>query len=158
MLLTSRPREHVYPAREALPELRSEWLPRPTAEYELRLADHVDFASALGDRLRSRVSMQRVESDVFADTHTRESESDIWADMSVAQVAGRARDVLHGIAGTHEREFRQRLLTAFRQAIEYSGARYRKSTSWKTSSTWCWCATRACCTTPTSACVRPICK
>lgn len=123
LMLSSRTQRHAYPARVEVPELRSEWLPAPSSEYELRLADHVDFSPAiLADRLRNRIAVQRLESDVFAPVNLRESEQDVWADMSAEQVAGRAHDLLRGIADAHEREFRLRLLACFRRGIEKSGA------------------------------------
>lgn len=123
LMLAAKAQPHVYKARIEVPELRSEWLPPPSSEYELRLADHVDFGAAvLGDRSRNRVAMQRLEGDIFAPTNMREDERDIWAEMSAAQVAERAHDVLRAIADTHEREFRLRLLACFRRAIENSGS------------------------------------
>lgn len=123
LMLAAKAQAHVYQARIDVPELRSEWLPPPSPEYELRLADHVDFSAAvLADRLRNRIAMQRVEGDIFAAANLREDERDIWAEMSAAQVAERAHDLLRGIADAHEREFRLRLLTCFRRTIESSGA------------------------------------
>src|SRR5699024_3777714 len=67
-------------------------------------------------------SSDLLEGDRFTDTNLRESERDVWAEMSVAQVAERAHGLLRGIADAHEREFRLRLLDGFRSAIENSGA------------------------------------
>lgn len=123
VLLGSRSPAFVHRLREGVPELRSEWLPEPSPEYELRLADHVDFGpTVLGDRLRTRAAMQRREGDIFADANLREDERDVWADYSVAQVARHANDLLRGIADANEREFRLRLLDRFAHAIEASGA------------------------------------
>ncbi|MBS0431385.1 MAG: helicase SNF2, partial [Proteobacteria bacterium] len=121
--LSAKACAYAYGLRMDVPELRSEWLPEPSAEYELRLADHVDFsASVLADRVRNRTAVQRRESDIFAPDHLRENERDIWAELSAAQVAERAHDLLRGIADAHEREFRLRLLDCFGRAIESSGA------------------------------------
>ncbi len=123
LMLSSAPQGYVHRLREAVPELRSEWLPEPSPEYELRLADHVDFNHAvLADRVRNRTAVHRRESDIFADTNTRESERDIWAELSVTQVAEKANGLLRGIADANEREFRLRLLDRFAKAIESSGA------------------------------------
>ena len=123
LMLSSASQGYVHRLREAVPELRSEWLPEPSPEYELRLADHMDFnKGVLADRVRDRAAMQRFESDIFADTRTRESERDIWAELSVAQVAEKANGLLRGIADANEREFRLRLLDRFAKAIESSGA------------------------------------
>jgi hypothetical protein len=123
LMLSCATRGYVHWLREAVPELRSEWLPEPSPEYELRLADHVDFNhTVLADRVRNRTAVHRREADIFADSHTRESERDIWAELSVAQVADKASGLLRGIADANEREFRLRLLDRFRHAIEASGA------------------------------------
>jgi superfamily II DNA or RNA helicase len=123
ILLEQPPQRFTYPLRESVPELTSEWLPEPSESYELKLADHVDFGpTVLGDRLRTRAAMQRREADIFADTRLREDERDIWAELSVAQVARHAHDLLRGIADANEREFRLRLLDRFAHAIEASGA------------------------------------
>ncbi|HEX7369837.1 MAG TPA: DEAD/DEAH box helicase family protein [Rhodanobacteraceae bacterium] len=123
MLLAQPMHAFVHRLREDVPEFTSEWLPLPSEGYELKLADHVDFGkSVLADRERTRTAMQRRETDVFADKTLREDERDIWAELSVAQVAQHANDLLRGIADANEREFRLRLLDHFRHAIEALGA------------------------------------
>lgn len=123
VVLAHPPKPFVHALRETVPELTSEWLPPPSENYELKLADHVDFGNAvLGDRLRDRTALQRREADVFADPQVREDARDIWAELSVAQVARQASDLLRGIVDANEREFRLRLLDRFARAIEGSGA------------------------------------
>jgi hypothetical protein len=122
--LAAAPGMRVYKRRDGVPStLRTESLPKPSADYELRLAVHVDFnAKVLGDRIRTRTTLNRREADLFRADHTHEDERDISASLSVQAVADRANDLLHAIAETHEREFRQRLLECFAKAIKNSDA------------------------------------
>ena len=123
LVLTHAPRAFVHRLRENVPELTSEWLPPPSDNYELKLADHVDFGNAvLADRMRNRAAVQRRETDIFAASRAREDERDVWAELSAAQVAHHANDLLRGIADANVREFRLKLLAHFARAIEASGA------------------------------------
>lgn len=122
-MLTHAAKPLTHKLRVAVPELVSEWLPPPSENYELKLADHVDFGHAvLGDRLRNRAAIGRHETDIFAASNVREDARDIWAELSVAQVAHHAEDLLRSIADANVREFRLRLLQHFARAIEQSGA------------------------------------
>jgi superfamily II DNA or RNA helicase len=123
LVLTHTPRAFVHKLREKVPELTSEWLPPPSDNYELKLADHVAFGNAvLADRMRNRTAVQRREADIFAASQVREDERDVWAELSTAQVARHADDLLRGIADANVREFRLKLLERFARAIEASGA------------------------------------
>lgn len=123
LLLTAKPKTHAYALRVDVPELKTEWLPEPSGEYELRLADHVDFnKNVLADRVRDRAAMRRMESDVFASESVGEGGRDFWTELSPAQVADHAQKLLCGIADAHQREFRLRLLERFARAIQESGA------------------------------------
>lgn len=113
-----------YPRRTDTPaRLRGERLPPTPVDFDAGLAAYVDFsAEVLGDRLRHRVQVQRVEGGLFDGTHLAESGEDIWATLSPEAVAERAEQIRLRLPEANDRELYERLLARFVAAIEQSGA------------------------------------
>jgi len=125
LALTMSTTAYRYPRRKSVPEtLRGESLPPAESDLEMRLVDYVDFNDrVLGSRERVRTQVRRSETDMFqGDDHIAEDGSDVWANLSVAAIAAKARQVVLRLEGINEREIRERLLERFRQSIEASGA------------------------------------
>ncbi|MGQ7242088.1 DEAD/DEAH box helicase [Salinicola sp. V024] len=113
-----------YPRRKDVPAiLRGERLPPAPLDLEIRLVGFVDFtAQVLASRERVRTQVRRGETDIFNNGHIAENGSDVWAQLSIAAIAEKARQVVLRLEGVNEREIRERLLDRFKHAIEASGA------------------------------------
>lgn len=123
LVLRARPAGHRYPRRSGAPDvLTTERMPPAPVDIEMRLVDFVDFsAPVLACRDKSRAQVRRSESDIFAGG-VGEGDADIWAALSPAAVAEKARQVVLDLADVNEREIRRRLLDKFHSAIENGGA------------------------------------
>ncbi|MBS0214115.1 MAG: DEAD/DEAH box helicase family protein [Proteobacteria bacterium] len=123
LVLTSKS-IHRYPRRADAPaQLRGERLPPAPADMEARLVDFVDFSHAvLGDRDRSRVKVQKDQTDLFAGASIHEGADDVWANLSPEAVAEKAGQIRLRLSESNDRELQLRLLDRFRRAIEQSGA------------------------------------
>ena len=124
LLALARESLYRYPRRDGTPAtLRSERLPDAPEDFEAKLVDFVDFNDAvLASRLRSRIQVQRSETDLFAAHGVAEEGTDTWADVSPVAVAERATRVRAGLSEANDRELQLRLLERFTRAIERSGA------------------------------------
>ena len=124
LLALARESLYRYPRRDGTPAtLRSERLPDAPEDFETLLVDFVDFNDAvLASRLRSRIQVQRSETDLFAAHGVAEEGADTWADVSPVAVAERATRVRAGLSEANDRELQLRLLDRFTRAIERSGA------------------------------------
>ena len=124
LLALARESLYRYPRRADAPAaLRSEVLPNASADFEAKLVDYVDFNEAiLASRLRSRVQVQRSETELFASGGVAEDAADTWADVSPVAVAERATRVRAGLIEANDRELQLRLLDRFTHAIERTGA------------------------------------
>ena len=124
LLALARESLYRYPRRDGTPAtLRSERLPDAPEDFETLLVDFVDFNDAvLASRLRSRIQVQRSETDLFAAHGVAEEGTDTWADVSPVAVAERATRVRAGLSEANDRELQLRLLDRFTRAIERSGA------------------------------------
>lgn len=113
-----------YPRRADAPaSLRGEQLPPVSADFEAGLAAYVDFSpEVLADRLRSRVQVQRHDTDLFGDQRVSESGDDLWAGLSPEAVAERAEQIRLRLPEANDRELYARLLERFRRSIEASGS------------------------------------
>ena len=113
-----------YPRRADAPvSLRGEQLPPVTADFEAGLAAYVDFSpEVLADRLRSRVQVQRSDTDLFAGGHVSENDEDIWAGLSSEAVAERAEQIRLRLPEANDRELYARLLERFRREIVATGS------------------------------------
>ena len=124
LLALARESLYRYPRRADAPTtLRSERLPDAPEDFETQLVDFVDFNDAvLASRLRSRVQVQRSETELFASGGVAEDTADTWADVSPVAVAERATRVRAGLSEANDRELQLRLLDRFTRAIERTGA------------------------------------
>lgn len=113
-----------YPRRPDAPDrLRGEQLPPVSADFEAGLAAHVDFSpEVLADRLRGKVQVQRLDTDLFAGHRVTEDGSDLWANLSPEAVAEKAEQIRLRLVEANDRELYRRLLERFVRAIEASGA------------------------------------
>ncbi len=113
-----------YPRRAGVPErIASERLPAAPQDFEMRLADFVDFSQdVLSARMKLRAKVLRSESEVFDRAGVSEGEQDIWAMLSPEAVASKADQIAMRLNDANLRLIRQRLLERFRTAIEQSGA------------------------------------
>lgn len=103
--------------------LRAEKLPPAPIDFEAGLAAHVDFSvEVLGDRMRSRVQIQRLDGGLFDGHGIAEDGEDIWASLSPEAVADRAEQIRLRLPEANDRELYARLLERFVRAIEESGA------------------------------------
>ncbi|PPT75605.1 helicase SNF2 [Xanthomonas arboricola pv. populi] len=113
-----------YPRRHDAPDrLRGEKLPPVSADFEAGLAAHVNFSpEVLADRLRGKVQVQRLDTDLFAGHRVAEDGSDLWANLSPQAVAEKAEQIRLRLVEANDRELYRRLLERFVRAIEASGA------------------------------------
>ncbi|TBR08796.1 MAG: helicase SNF2 [Lysobacter sp.] len=117
--------QYRYPRRADAPDrLRGERLPSAPVDFEAGLAAHVDFSpEVLADRFRSRVQVQRHESNLFDGHEVRDDGApDLWATLAPEAVAERAEQIRLRLRDANDRELFERLLARFVAAIEASGA------------------------------------
>ena len=110
-----------YPLRSTAPRsLQTETLPVLSEDFELRLAQHIDFARVLGDRLKVRSRITERVTDVFAAGATPE-DKDVWATVSSAAIAQKARQIAFQFEDVDRRELLQALRTRFREVLVSEG-------------------------------------
>ncbi|MGR6776570.1 DEAD/DEAH box helicase [Sphaerotilus sulfidivorans] len=113
--------QYNYPLKVAeLPALVTEVLPTNTDDFEAQLVSFVDFSGVLSDRDRSRTKLVKRTVDIFEATDTPEDE-DVWARMSAASIAQRARQIAFEYPDVDNRQFLQALRQRFRDALEGAG-------------------------------------
>lgn len=95
-----------YPRRADAPALlRGEQLPPVAADFEAGLAACLDSSrEVLADRLRSRVQVQRHDTDLFGGKQVSESGEDIGAGLSPEAVAERAEQIRLRLPEANDRE------------------------------------------------------
>lgn len=113
--------QYSYPLKvQGLPKLVTEVLPEKADDFESQLVSFVDFSAVLADRERSRAKLTKRTVDIFEDTDTPDDE-DVWARMSVANIATRARQIAFEYPDVDNRQFLRALLQRFRHALESGG-------------------------------------
>ncbi len=114
--------EHYdYPLRvDGLPPLVTEILPPHADDFESQLVSYVDFSGVLADRERSRTKLVRRTVDIFQETDTPD-DVDVWARMSAASIAHRARQVAFEYPDVDNRQFLRALRQRFSDALEAGG-------------------------------------
>lgn len=113
--------QYAYPLRfEELPPLVTEVLPTNPDDFEAQLVSFVDFAAVLADRDRSRTKLVKRTVDIFEATDTPD-DVDVWAKMSAASIAQRARQIAFEYPDVDNRQFLQALRKRFRDALEVGG-------------------------------------
>lgn len=109
-----------YRLRDIAPaSLVTEVLPDRPADLETRLVSFVDFSSVLADKGRPRTMVTRRVSELFENPEP-EDES-VWARMSTADIAMRARQIAFEFGEVDRRQFLEALKQRFRDALETGG-------------------------------------
>jgi hypothetical protein len=113
--------QYKYDLIEALAtELVTEVMPFQPDDFESQLVSFVDFSGVLVDRDRSKTRLVKRTSDIFEDTDTPTDE-DIWAKMSPASIALKARQIAFEYQDVDSRMFLKALRTRFKEALESGG-------------------------------------
>lgn len=113
--------QYSYPVKvPGLASFVTEVLPTHPDDFEAQLVSFVDFSGVLADRERSRTKLVKRTVDIFEAADTPDDE-DVWAKMSVASIAQRARQIAFEYPDVDNRQFLQALRKRFRDAIEAGG-------------------------------------
>ena len=111
----------VYTRRENTPSsLVTETMPAVPDDFEERLVSCIDFAKVLGDRLKVRSKMTERTTDVF-DSSTVVEDRDIWAQVSTAMIAAKARQLAFEFDDVDRREMLQALKARFQSTLVAEG-------------------------------------
>ncbi|MHC8337569.1 DEAD/DEAH box helicase [Pseudomonas sp. HLT2-19-2] len=98
----------------------TEILPALPEDFELRLAQHIDFSRVLGDRLKVRSRVTERVTDLFM-TGTTPEDKDVWATVSSVAIAHRARQIAFKFEDVDRRELLQALRNRFREVLVSEG-------------------------------------
>jgi superfamily II DNA or RNA helicase len=113
--------QYDYPLKvEGLPEFVTEILPTNPDDFEAQLVSFVDFSGVLADRDRSRTKLVKRTMDIF-EVGEAPADEDVWARMSPAGIAQRARQIAFEYPDVDNRQFLQALRKRFRGALEEGG-------------------------------------
>lgn len=113
--------QYDYPLKvQELPPLVTEVLPTNPDDFEAQLVSFVDFTGVLADRDRSRTKLVKRTVDIFEEADTPD-DVDVWAKMSAANIAQRARQIAFEYPDVDNRQFLQALRQRFRDALETGG-------------------------------------
>ncbi len=113
--------QYDYPLKvQGLPPLVTEVLPSSPDDFEAQLVAFVDFSGVLADRDRSRTKLVKRTVNIFGAADTPE-DKDVWARMSAASIAQRARQIAFEYPDVDNRQFLQALRQRFRGALEAAG-------------------------------------
>jgi hypothetical protein len=105
---------------QGLPPFVTEVLPTNPDDFEAQLVSFVDFSAVLADRERSRTKLVMRTSDIFEAADTPD-DVDVWAKMSAASIAQRARQIAFEYPDVDNRKFLLAMRKRFRDAIEAGG-------------------------------------
>ena len=113
--------QYDYPLKvEGLPEFVTEILPTNPDDFEAQLVSFVDFSGVLADRNRSKTKLVKRTMDIF-EVAEAPADEDIWARMSPAGIAQRARQIAFEYPDVDNRQFLVALRKRFRDAMEAGG-------------------------------------
>jgi hypothetical protein len=113
--------QYDYPLKvQGLPEFVTEVLPTNPDDFEAQLVSFVDFSGVLADRDRSRTKLIKRTIDIF-EVGEAPADEDVWARMSAAGIAERARQIAFEYPDVDKRQFLQALRKRFRDALEAGG-------------------------------------
>lgn len=113
--------QYDYPLKvEGLPEFVTEILPTNPDDFEAQLVSFVDFSGVLADRDRSKTKLVKRTMDIF-EVAEAPADEDIWARMSPAGIAQRARQIAFEYPDVDNRQFLMALRKRFRDAMEAGG-------------------------------------
>ena len=118
--LDAQQTSYSYPLRPDVPrELITERLPSTTDDFESRLVSYIDFSRVLGDRLKVRTKITQRMTDVFSEGAP--DDQDIWATVSPAAIATKARQLAFAFEDTDRRAILAALKARFREALLNEG-------------------------------------
>jgi len=118
--LDAQQTSYSYSLRPDVPrELISERLPSTTDDFESRLVSYIDFSRVLGDRLKVRTKITQRMTDVFSESAP--DDQDIWATVSPAAIASKARQLAFAFEDTDRRAILVALKNRFREALLNEG-------------------------------------
>lgn len=104
--------------------LRSEKKPNLPPQFEVAIADHVDFNdTVLGTRFKSQVQVHRSETGLF-DKASAERDEDIYERLPPEYVARRAETLRLNLVDSNDRELQPVLLDRFRTSLQRNGYEY----------------------------------
>lgn len=110
----------AYPLREGAPQsFVTEALPPLPDDFEQRLVQHIDFTRVLGDRLKKRSKVVERTTDLFEGGSVEDK--DVWANVSPAAIAERARQIAFAFDDVDRRELLSALKNRFRQCLHDQG-------------------------------------
>lgn len=110
----------AYPLKDDTPRsFITEHMPPLPDDFELRLVAHIDFSRVLGDRLKIRSRVVERTTDVF--TAETPEDKDVWASVSAAAIAERARQVALHFDDVDQRELLRALKDRFRTVLQNEG-------------------------------------
>lgn len=113
--------QYDYPLKvQGLPPFVTEVLPSNPDDFEVQLVSFVDFSAVLADRERSRTKLVKRTVEIF-EAADAPDDADVWARMSAASIAQRARQIAFEYPDVDNRQFLQALRKRFREAIEAGG-------------------------------------
>lgn len=113
--------QYDYPLKAATSlALVTEVLPATADDFEGQLVSFVDFSSVLVDRDRSKTKLVKRTTDIFAANDTPDDE-DVWAKMSTASIAQKARQIAFEYPDVDNRQFLRVLRQRFKEALESGG-------------------------------------
>lgn len=110
----------AYALKDGVPRsFITEHMPALPDDFGLRLVAHIDFSRVLGDRLKIRSRVVERTTDVF--TAETPEDKDVWASVSAAAIAERARQVALHFDDVDQRELLRALKERFRTALQNEG-------------------------------------
>lgn len=109
-----------YPLKDGMPStLVAERLPDAPSDVEAQLVAHIDFSKRLGDRFKIRTALTERVQDAFNPENPEDH--DIWANVSPAAIAVRARQIAFEFDELDRRELLLALKERFNQALLNEG-------------------------------------
>ncbi|KVD48830.1 hypothetical protein WI85_16495 [Burkholderia ubonensis] len=114
--------QHHYLLKVAdMPALVTEVLPAHADDFETQLVSFIDFSAVIADRERSRTKLVKRTTEIFDETNNAPDDEDVWARMSPAGIAQRARQIAFEYPDVDNRQFLLALRQRFRSALEAGG-------------------------------------
>lgn len=111
---------YSYTLKDSSPRsLVTEVLPSLPEDFERRIAQHIDFARVLGDRLKVRSRLTARTTDVFVTTEL--ADRDVWATVSAAAIANKARQIAFQFDDVDRRELLSELRARFKEVLISEG-------------------------------------
>jgi hypothetical protein len=112
--------QYKYVMRDDGPEfLETEVLPQVPDDFAQRIVSFIDFTGVMADRSRTRTQLVKRTAEIFSGSTP--DDEDIWAKMSPASVAQKARQIAFEFPDVDRRDFLSALKRRFKDALEKGG-------------------------------------